>query len=1698
MPKLPDDTLTEKVKKWGGRTLILTMLVASASFMSCKDDPVDPGEPIDPEPKQVEVTAEGVSKTPLGTPIPNQEVTLDIGEESYATTTDADGEFVFNLNLSTTENRADAEIGTQPQDEIGGVAPWDSTYAINTAGTRAVNNVNVRPAYDSTFTFDSVVQLRDENGEPVRDAQVQLDVDGNTLTQGSTDPTGAVDLTRFYSSVDQNAFEGGQVRVQAEADGYASTDTLIDFSNPFNPELIKRSLADDENQLTVDLDGSLLTTYLSPMTDAELRVEVGGEAAQVTTGADGSWDYTTTLRTAEDSLDVLVEVSPQQGVARADTSFRIAADQDYVSTVPQTVPHTGEQLSRQNYVVLDEDGEPVQGTSITAQLQSPFDEVDLPETTTDTSGEATTEIPTSSFDDAAFETVQVQLQRDDYEAVTATEQYANPVSLQLIQPELGPDVYTQDIDLEFTVEGRAGEGGVVQVVNPATGEVVALGDLSGVTGSYTGNPDDRPDQYPVSITRNHVETDALQIPRDDISNAERDLDEEVFELYITTRNQDGEAEPNIPVTIAVDEEVQELETDANGEAVVSRGYYPADTYDATFTTTPNDLFSETSVNADIEQQNDVGISLEDRLVVASAQGTVTGDDGGDVQGAEVVYVEEDSGITGVSTTDASGSYNLTLSSVPKRFLGERDVTATASADTYVEEQRTVQLQQDMVQDFNLARILQEITGQTLQEGLTLPNADITVVNKDTGETLGSTTSNASGMFTFTDPSGDAYTAEVIADTPEHLSTTETIEVTGEGTFDAGTLDLNRTAYDVNTTATGRFGDVSGATVTITDGSDTYTSATGADGSTTTPVTTPQPSVTRTVEKPGYEDDTTTLTLNGERDQDDAATLQELVYSLSVDNNDEEGNPLSPTVTVTEDGNQIRSGTATDGSIIFSDITLQDGVYDGDTADVTAEQTGYDNATTSIIFDKNNPNQDVNLAQNIIEYTYDVTVTDQDGIPVSGASIVLEDGSDPSETGTTNTSGTATVSGTVKTGVEENETISLESNLEGYDTASTTVTADPNNRNQAIALQINEENPVETYTIIGATTQEGLPLGNAEITVLNQDTGQNLGVLTTDDAGNFTFADTTTTGISVQVTGDTPEHLSTTETIEVTGEGTFDAGTLDLNRTAYDVNTAVTGLSGGVEGAEITITDGTNTYSSTTDGSGNATTEITTPQPSVTRTVEKPGYEITTNTLTLNGERLQDDAATLQEILYAVTTNINDTEGDPVNADVVLTENGAEVRNGTATGGSITFSDITFEDGVYDGDTANVTAAQTGYDDATTSIVFDKNNPNQDVNLAQNIIEYAWDVNVTDENGNPLNGANVVLEDGSDPSETGTTNTSGSATVSGTVKTGVEENENIGLEATLNGYDTATTTVTADPGNRTKTATLQLTEQNSSYPITFTIDEVELSTWEAPGDLEELVVTAGPNTYTLDTSSGSATASIEVPGGTTEITLTQDDADYINTFVANNTWNEPLPDWSEEPDYQGNTTITIPVSALNQNGDSEYQVTVIPVESPDGYSTIGDVSPEVNESARWIGNNPDIKLCVVKEDTNGDNITDTEYQQIQDGAAAAVARTAAPVDTLNYDTGQECIENVATPRNNEDVSILRYGPKGNGRSFNGRFVENSQISAFSSTGAGSETMEGLNHYDDAGVIFFNSDGTLNDTAEFYSNIVYTIRSQSDIE
>ena len=183
-----------------------------------------------------------------------------------------------------------------------------------------------------------------------------------------------------------------------------------------------------------------------------------------------------------------------------------------------------------------------------------------------------------------------------------------------------------------------------------------------------------------------------------------------------------------------------------------------------------------------------------------------------------------------------------------------------------------------------------ITGNTTQEGLTLPDAEVEIRNQATGELIGTTTTNGTGDFTFTTTTTTNYTAEVTADTDEHLDASTTLDVTGEGTYEAGTLDLNRTDYDVESDVSGRFGDVTGATIVITDGTNTYTSTTNAQGDATTTIVTPAPDVTRTTEKAGYEDNTATLTLNGERNQADPVTLQERIYEVTANTTDQRRRP----------------------------------------------------------------------------------------------------------------------------------------------------------------------------------------------------------------------------------------------------------------------------------------------------------------------------------------------------------------------------------------------------------------------------------------------------------------------------------------------------------------------------------------------------------------------------------------------------------------------------------------------------------------------------------------------------------------------------------------------------------------------------------------------------------------------------------------
>ena len=285
--------------------------------------------------------------------------------------------------------------------------------------------------------------------------------------------------------------------------------------------------------------------------------------------------------------------------------------------------------------------------------------------------------------------------------------------------------------------------------------------------------------------------------------------------------------------------------------------------------------------------------------------------------------------------------------------------------------------------------------------------------------------------------------------------------------------------------------------------------------------------------------------------------------------------------------------------------------------------------------------------------------------------------------------------------------------------------------------------------------------------------------------------------------------------------------------------------------------------------------------------------------------------------------------------------------------------------------------------------------------------------------------------------------------------------------------------------------------------------------DAPGDLEELTVEAGPNTYTFDMLDKTHTETITVPSGVEKILISHNDADYINTFAANNTWNEPLPDWNELPDYQStnryafpdpnaSNTLAIPVDDLNQNGTSTYRVSMIPATMPLGEDTKGSYETPLQETSRWTNEHDNVIWSAIREDDSGNLRTQEEYDVLKSRMDDIEAVINIPITREEYETVQDFIDDygLGTSRDLRNTARSSWGNNGNSTGF----TETGRI--YYSNGSSSnrinftqELFEQFHGFDDAPNLYTNVStqrNVPNDNARQFTNIVQTLLDRPDIE
>ncbi len=585
------------------------------------------------------------------------------------------------------------------------------------------------------------------------------------------------------------------------------------------------------------------------------------------------------------------------------------------------------------------------------------------------------------------------------------------------------------------------------------------------------------------------------------------------------------------------------------------------------------------------------------------------------------------------------------------------------------------------------------------------------------------------------------------------------------------------------------------------------------------------------------------------------------------------------------------------------------------ATVTVRKTGYGSAWAkpSILIGANT--QNLSLTPNTL---VGVVTNTLNGLPIAGATVLVVDNANVTNTLTTDASGHYAVTN-IAAGVA-----TVTASKSGYTTATASPTIVAGANTQDLGLTPN--------TLTGVVTDAITTLPVADATVQVTDSSNVVYTLTTDAAGRY--------GVTNLPTGPATVTASKTGYGSATANPTIlpGANTQDLSLTANVLSGVVTNILSGlpIAGATVLVVDSaTVTNTLTTDASGYyAVTNIATGIATVT--ANKSGYTTATASPTIvAGANTQDLGLTPNTLTGVVTDTI--TTLPIAGATVVVTDSSNVVYNIT--------TDAAGRYGVTNLPTgpATVTASKTGYGSATASPTIVPGANTQDLSLTANTLAGV----VTDTaTGLPIAGAAVLVVDSANVTNTLTTDAGGHYAATN-IAAGVAT-----VTANKSGYTTATASPTIVAGTNTQDLGLTpniltgvVTDTITTLPIvgatvvvTDSSNVVYTITTDAAGRYGVTNLPTGPATVTASKADyGSATASptIVLGANTQDLSLT---ANTLAGVVTDAGTHQPITGATVLVVDAAGTTNTL---ATDANG--YYAVTNIPT----GLATVTVSKPGYN-------------------------------------------------------------------------------------------------------------------------------------------------------
>jgi hypothetical protein len=850
-------------------------------------------------------------------------------------------------------------------------------------------------------------------------------------------------------------------------------------------------------------------------------------------------------------------------------------------------------------------------------------------------------------------------------------------------------------------------------------------------------------------------------------------------------------------------------------------------------------YDSTSTTVSLGGQSAVSATNSLPPIQYTYSGTVRDGGGSAVPGAEITADDRD-GNQVTTTTASDGGYSLSVT-VNDGVMENETIDLTASKPGFERDTKTTSADpadRTKTKDFTIAeqagQIVATFSGTVDQEGTALPDADMTVRNADADTTVTTTTTGGSGFYeTSTSyPEDQAYTAHVIANTPEHRADTTTVGLGTSGDTYSNDFNLERLVYEITAVTEDS---VTGAAISasgdIRAGGTTLTSfTTGSDGQTTLTINTAAGQVTSEAGAPGYDPASRAVALGGDRAARSALALSPITYAFEGTVTDGSGNALSGATVQLEDtdGNALSASTDAGGGYRLEG-TINDGLEEGESLTLTASKSGFDAQSKGTSADPDSRSKTLGFTlskqANAVTATLDGT-TRQEGQPLPGADVTFVNADADTTVGATTSGSNGNYSFSTSYPEGQAYTLSIQANTDDHEAATKTVTL--GTTDQTYTRDFDLERLVYEVTINTGDANTGDPV-NASGTVVNN--GTSLASYTTGSNGQTTVTINTAAG-QVTSEADTTGYDPSNETVSL-GADKQVSSTLNLPPITYTFDGTVTDDNGtALSGADITLDDNDGNQLSTTTASGGGYALTGTINDGLEEdetldiTADKDGYNPSTKQSTADpGDRDKTTsfALTAETVSYTVEGDVTSSDGDTVTDNTIHIVSPSDDTVATTTPDTNGFYSTSTTQDELGGDQADIESDPAGYDPYTTTKTLSEGTNTQNITLQEILRGYQF--NAEDGNGNPLGNVSLDIDEtttGDRDVTTLTTDSNGDASTTLSVDEQIIGGDQLTITASKDGYNNAETTDVVD--NESETITLSLQEQTTTYDITGTVTD----------------------------------------------------------------------------------------------------------------------------------------------------------------------------------------------------------------------------------------------------------------------------------